>query len=109
MRRSQPFGRKEEVCVNEVKRRVEGVAGIDGLWYKGAHKRIYASGAGVLKLGSLTPISRKTRTIMKLIGKVPTAPGAGTSFWSAELNRLYVAAPANGKEEAAILVFEPQP
>jgi len=45
----------------------------------------------------------------ELIGKVPTAPGAGTSLWSPQLNRLYVGAPSNGKEEAAILVFEPQP
>jgi hypothetical protein len=35
--------------------------------------------------------------------------GAGTSFWSLELNRFYVAAPPNDKEEAAILVFEPPP
>jgi hypothetical protein len=35
--------------------------------------------------------------------------GAGTSFWSPELNRFYVAAPAHDNEETAILVFEPQP
>jgi hypothetical protein len=33
--------------------------------------------------------------------------GAGTSFWSPELNRYYVAAPATDKE-AAILVCAPQ-
>ena len=41
------------------------------------------------------------------IAKVPTRGGAGTSFWSPELNRYYVAAPANEKEDAAILVYEP--
>jgi len=45
----------------------------------------------------------------EVIGKVPTAPGASTSFWSPQLNRLYVAAPSNDKEEASILVFEAQP
>jgi hypothetical protein len=38
-----------------------------------------------------------------------TAKRAGTSFWSPELNHIFVAAPANDKEQAAILVFEPQP
>ena len=42
------------------------------------------------------------------IGKIATRPGAGTSFWSPELNRYYVAAPAHDNEEAAILVFEPE-
>ena len=35
--------------------------------------------------------------------KVPTAPGAGTSFWVPQLNRFYVAAPGLEKQEAAIL------
>jgi hypothetical protein len=43
------------------------------------------------------------------IGKIPTRSFAGTSFWCPELNRYYVAAAANDKEVAAILVFEPVP
>ena len=46
---------------------------------------------------------------MKPSGKYSTKSGAGTSFWSPELNRYYVAAPAHDNQEAAILVFEPQP
>ena len=42
------------------------------------------------------------------IGKVRSRGGAGTSFWSPELDRYYVAAPATDKEEAAILVYAPQ-
>jgi hypothetical protein len=42
------------------------------------------------------------------VGKIPTRGGAGTSFWSPDLNRYYVAAPANDKQEAAILVYAPQ-
>jgi Carboxypeptidase regulatory-like domain len=48
-------------------------------------------------------------TDKRLIGKIPTKSGAGTSFWSPELDRFYVGAPASDKEEAAILVYEPQP
>src|SRR5205823_1006925 len=41
------------------------------------------------------------------VGKIPTRAGAGTSFWSPALDRYYVAAPANDKEGAAILVYAP--
>jgi WD40 repeat protein len=89
--------------------RLEGVAGIDDLWYDSARNRVYASGGRGFDVGFVYTYQQKDADHYEFVGKVPTAPGAGTSFWSAELNRLYVAAPANDKEEAAILVFEPQP
>ncbi len=89
--------------------RVEGVSGIDDLWYDAAHKRVYASGGRGFEVGFVYAYQEKDADHYELMGKVPTAPGAGTSFWSPELNRVYVAAPSNDKEEAAILVFEPQP
>jgi hypothetical protein len=89
--------------------RAEGVAGIDDLWYDSALDRVYASGGRGFDVGYVYTYQRKDADHYDLISKVPTAPGAGTSFWSAELHRLFVAAPANDKEEAAILVFEPQP
>ncbi len=89
--------------------RLEGVAGIDDLWYDSARNRVYASGGRGFDVGFVYAYQEKDADHYELVGKVPTAPGAGTSFWSAELNRLYVGAPANDKEEAAILVFEPQP
>jgi len=88
---------------------VEGVAGIDDLWYDAAHKRVYASGGRGFEVGFVYTYQQKDADHYDLIARVPTSPGAGTSFWSPELNRFYVAAPANDKEEAAILVFEPQP
>jgi len=89
--------------------RLEGVAGIDDLWYDSAHSRIYASGGRGFDVGYVYVYQQKDADHYELTGKVPTAPGAGTSFWSPDLNRLFVAAPANDKEDAAILVFEPQP
>jgi DNA-binding beta-propeller fold protein YncE len=89
--------------------KLEGVSGIDDLWYDAAHKRVYASGGRGFETGFVYVYQQKDADHYELIGKVPTAPGAGTSFWSPEFNRVYVAAPANEKEEAAILVFEPQP
>jgi DNA-binding beta-propeller fold protein YncE len=89
--------------------KLEGVSGIDDLWYDAAHNRVYASGGRGFGVGYVYVYQQKDADHYELIGKVPTAPGAGTSLWSPELNRVYVAAPANGKEEAAILVLEPQP
>ena len=60
-------------------------------------------------MGYVYTYQEKDADHYELIAKVPTAPGAGTSFWLPELNRFYVAAPANDKEQAAILIFEPQP
>jgi len=89
--------------------RMEGVAGIDDLWYDSAKNRVYASGGRGFEVGFVYAYQPKDAGNYELMGKVPTAPGAGTSFWLPELNRLYVAAPSNDKEDAAILVFEPQP
>jgi DNA-binding beta-propeller fold protein YncE len=88
---------------------VEGVSGIDDLWYDAARKRVYASGGRGFEVGWAYIYHQKDADHYELIGKIPTAAGAGTSFWSPELNRFYVAAPATDKEGAAILVFEPQP
>jgi DNA-binding beta-propeller fold protein YncE len=88
--------------------RLEGVAGIDDLWYDSAHNYVYSSGGRGFDVGFVYTYQQKDADHYELIGKVPTAPGAGTSFWLPELNRFYVGAPANDKEGAAILVFEPQ-
>jgi hypothetical protein len=48
------------------------------------------------KAGKNTPDHYET------IGKIPTREDAGTSFWSPDLNRYYVAAHASDKEPATI-------
>ena len=88
---------------------VEGIAGIDDLWYDARHKQIYASGGRGTDVGFVYVYRQKNADEYELAAKVPTAASAGTSLWVAELNRLYVAAPANDKQEAGIMVFEPQP
>ena len=85
-----------------------GVPGIDDLWYDAPHKRVYASGGRGFEVGFVYVYQQKDADHYELIARVPTSPGAGTSLWSAELKRLFVAAPANDKEGAAVLVFEPQ-
>jgi DNA-binding beta-propeller fold protein YncE len=85
------------------------VAGMDGVYFDAGRKRVYVSGGRDQGVGSVLVYQQKDPDHYETIAQIPTKAGAGTSFWSPELNRYYVAAPANGHEEAAILVFEPKP
>jgi len=85
--------------------------GQDGVYFDGARKRVYVSGGRELPTGFVYVYQQKSADQYENIGKIPTRGGAGTSFWSPELNRYYVAAPANDhdkdKEDALILVYAP--
>jgi DNA-binding beta-propeller fold protein YncE len=85
------------------------VEGMDGVYFDPRLKRIYISGGRDYDVGYVFAYQQKDADHYETIGKIPTRSGAGTSFWSPELNRYYVAAPAHDKEDAAILVFEPEP
>lgn len=88
---------------------LEGVPGIDDLWYDAVHQRIYASGGRGFDVGSVYVYRQNGSDQYVLISKVPTASGAGTSLWVEQFNRLYVAAPAGENQQAQVLIFEPQP
>lgn len=88
---------------------LEGVPGIDDLWYDAARKRIYASGGRESEAGFVYVYQQSDADHYELIAKVPTRGNAQTSIWVPQLNRYYVSASANDKEDAAILVLEPQP
>jgi hypothetical protein len=81
---------------------------MDGVYFDRLHKRVYVSGGRDMPAGFVYIYQQKDADHYESVGKIPTRAGAGTSFWSPELNRYYVAAPANDKEEAAILVFAAQ-
>src|SRR5579864_205634 len=85
------------------------VEGMDGVYFDATRKRVYVSGGRGFDVGSVFVYQQHDADRYTQIGRIPTRPGAGTSFWSPELNRYYVVAPASDKEEAAILVLEPQP
>jgi DNA-binding beta-propeller fold protein YncE len=87
---------------------VEGVAGIDDLWYDAGRQRVYASGGRGFDAGFVYVYKQKDPDHYELEGKVATAPGAGTSLWAPDFERLYVAAPASETQNAAVLVFEAQ-
>lgn len=83
--------------------------GMDGVYFDPLLKRIYISGGRDLAMGFVYVYQQEHGDHYEIAGKIPTRGGAGTSFWSPELNRYYVAAPANDNEDAAaILVYEPR-
>jgi DNA-binding beta-propeller fold protein YncE len=81
---------------------------MDGVSFDSRRKRVYISGGREVGDGFVYVYRQKTADEYETIGEIPTRGGAGTSFWSPELDRFYVAAAANDKEEAAILVFAPE-
>ena len=85
------------------------VEGMDGVYFDAAHRWVYVSGGREVGGGYVFIYQQKDADHYESIARIPTRAGAGTSFWSPELNRYYVAAPAHDNDEAAILVFEPQP
>jgi DNA-binding beta-propeller fold protein YncE len=84
------------------------VEGMDRVYFDAGHKRVYVSGGRDQGIGYVFAYQQKGPDQYQTVGKIPTRSGAGTSFWSPELNRYYVAAPAHDNEEAAILVFKPE-
>jgi len=81
---------------------------MDGVYFDATRKRIYVSGGRDLQVGFAYVYQQRNADDYDTIGKVPTRDGAGTSFWSPQLDRYYVAAEATDKEQAAILVYAPQ-
>jgi DNA-binding beta-propeller fold protein YncE len=81
---------------------------MDGVYFDAVRRRVYVSGGRDNDIGYVFAYQQKDADHYETIGKIPTKSGAGTSFWSPELNRYYVAAPAHDNDEAAILVFEPE-
>lgn len=83
--------------------------GMDGVYFDAERRRIYVSGGRGFDVGFVYVYQQLDSDHYSQIGTIPTRPGAGTSFWSRELNRYYVAAPKNDTDPAAILVYEPRP
>src|SRR5712672_2966280 len=81
---------------------------MDGVYFDAVRKRIYVSGGRDLEVGFAYVYQQKDADHYETIGRIPTRDGAGTSFWSPELDRYYVAAEATDKEQAAILVYAPE-
>jgi DNA-binding beta-propeller fold protein YncE len=82
--------------------------GMDGVYFDAGRKRVYVSGGRDLPVGFAYVYQQRDADHYETIGKIPTREGSGTSFWSPELGRYYVAAPMTSKDQAAILVYAPE-
>jgi len=76
----------------------------DDLFYDILRKRLYVSCGE----GFIDTVQQTTPDTYKSLSRLPTAPGARTSFFSPALGRLYIAVPDRGSQKAEIRVYQPQ-
>lgn len=78
---------------------------MDDVFYDAARRQIYAScGEGFVSV-----LRQSGPDHYALISNVPTAPGARTSLFVPEWDRLYVAVPRSGRQPAQIRIYTMQP
>lgn len=75
----------------------------DGIHYDAPRQRIYVSGGR----GVLSVIEQANQDYYRLLAEVPVPPGARSSLFVPELNRLYLAVPSDGRG-AAIHAYDVQ-
>ena len=81
---------------------LEAEGDADDVFYDAARRRVY----GCFGAGSVIVYEQKDPDHYALVGRVPTAGGARTGVFSAELGRLYVAVPLRVNPTAEIRVFD---
>ena len=79
------------------------VGDCDDVFYDKTRKRIYASGGD----GGISIFQQVDSDHYKESARIPTVKGARTSFFSAELDQLFLAVRRQGAQSAAIEVFVP--
>jgi DNA-binding beta-propeller fold protein YncE len=75
----------------------------DDVFYDQARKRVYASGGD----GEISVFQEQDADHYKESARIPTVKGARTSFFSPELDRLFLAVRRQGSQSAGIQVFVP--
>ncbi len=84
---------------------LDSVGDVDNIFYDAKHKRIYLMGGE----GYLDIFEQKDANQYQRVAKIPTAAGARTGLLVPELNRLFVAVPHRGNQQAEIRVYALQP
>jgi DNA-binding beta-propeller fold protein YncE len=88
----------------KVIQKLSAVGDCDDVFYDKARKRIYASGGD----GEISVFEQKDADHYTELARTATVKGARTSFFSPELDRLFLAVRRQGSQRAAIQVFAPQ-
>ena len=84
--------------------KLSAVGDCDDIFYDQTRKRLYATGGD----GAISVFKQQDSDHYEEIARIPTSKGARTSFFSAELGRLYVGVRRQGSTAAMIQVFEAQ-
>jgi len=79
------------------------VGDCDDMFYDAARRRIYASGGE----GAISVFEQEDPDHYKELARISTVKGARTSFFSPEVDRLFLAVRRRGSQTAAIQVFVP--
>jgi DNA-binding beta-propeller fold protein YncE len=74
----------------------------DDIFYDASKGRIYVLGTS----GQVDVFQQKDADHYEKLASYPTSPGSGTGFFVPEWNELFVSAPAQDNQSAAILVYE---
>ena len=83
----------------------DSVGDVDDVFYDAAHKLIFVIGGE----GFIEIFSQQDADHYQSLGGIATADGARTGLWVPDWNRLYVAVPHKGTQQAEIQVYELQP
>ena len=92
-----------DTTTGKVVQRLPAVGDCDDVFYDSTRKRIYASGGE----GALSVFAQQDPDHYKESARIPTVKGARTSFFSPDLDRLFLAVRRQGSQSAAIRVFAP--
>ena len=87
----------------KIVQKLPAVGDCDDVFYDKARRRIYASGGE----GAITVFEQKDTDHYIQSARITTVKGARTSFFSPELDRLFLAVRREGSQPAAIQVFVP--
>jgi DNA-binding beta-propeller fold protein YncE len=92
-----------DTASGKVIQKLSAVGDCDDVFWDASRKRIYATGGE----GTISVFEQQDADHYKEAARIPTVKGARTSFFSADLGRLYVAVRRQGSTPAMIQVFEP--
>ena len=81
---------------------VPTVGDSDDAFYDADRKRIYVIGGE----GAISVVDQQNADHYRELGRIPTAAGARTGYFSADLRRLFVATRRRGSEPAEIRIYE---
>ena len=84
--------------------KLSAVGDCDDVFYDSTRKRIYASGGD----GAISVFQEQDPDHYKEVARISTVKGARTSFFSSELDRLFLAVRRQDSQSAAIQVFVPE-